>query len=198
MRYLVTIDRCVHAASSPPSPCEPTVAFTTPNYSRSTAMTSFTTALASALLVLAGCSGSLPGLSPQPDRSPLQVSATNGTADTAPLFSWTPVGATSVWVNDANGRTVWGIEAGGRTLANNRYERVLIPSPVPYGAYADASGSKEETPRLTTPPQTLQPGTTYTVQVTYLGGGSGGFTGQRPVLRRGSATFTVSAPVPER
>lgn len=147
------------------------------------------------LLVLAGCSGGIPGLSPQPDRSPLQVTATNGTASSAPLISWTPIGATSVYVNDANGRTVWGIEAGGRTLPNNRYERVLIESPVPYGAYADATGTNEETPRTTTAPRTLEPGQTYTANVTYLGGGSGGFTGQRPVVRRGSATFTVAVPV---
>jgi len=148
-----------------------------------------------ALLVLAGCSGGIPGLTPQPDRSPLQVTATNGTASSAPLISWTPIGATSVYVNDENGHTVWGIEAGGRTLPNNRYERVLIPSPVPFGAYADATGANEETPRITTAPKALQPGQTYTANVTYLGGGSGGFTGQRPVVRRGSATFTVAVPV---
>jgi hypothetical protein len=146
------------------------------------------------LLVLAGCSGSVPGLS-QPDRSPLQVTATNGTASAAPLISWTSGGATSVWVNDENGRTVWGIEAGGRTLSDGRYERVLIPSPVPYGAHADERGSDEEAPRITTPPQPLLPGRTYTVEVSYIGGGSGGFMSPRPVVRRGSATFTVAAPV---
>lgn len=147
------------------------------------------------LLVLAGCSGGIPGLAPQPDRSPLQVTATNGTASSAPLISWTPIGATSVYVNDENGRTVWGIEAGNRSLPNNRSERVLIPSPVPYGAYTDATGANEESPRITTAPQTLHPGRTYTAHVTYLGGGSGGFTGMRPVVRQGSATFTVAVPV---
>lgn len=157
-------------------------------------MISVQTTAAALLLVLAGCSGGIPGLTPQPDRSPLQVTATNGTASTAPVISWTPIGATSVYVNDANGRTVWGIEAGSRSLPNNRSERVLIESPVPYGAYSDGRGGAEA-PQVTTPPRTLQPGQTYTAHVTYLGGGSGGFTGMRPVVRQGSATFTVAVPV---
>ncbi|NNF58317.1 MAG: hypothetical protein HKN04_08745 [Rhodothermaceae bacterium] len=143
--------------------------------------------LLSLSLLIAGCAGGPPG-----DDSPLQVTATNGTAETTPLFSWSPVAATSLWVTDADGRTVWGIEPGGRSLPENRYEHVLIASPVPYGAYANPTSTSEETPRTTTPPGPLLPGETYTVNVTHLGGGSGGFTGRRPIVRRGSATFSVA------
>lgn len=149
-----------------------------------------------ALLTLGGCTAGcgIAPFGPAEDDSPLDVAATDGTADTAPLFSWTPVGATSAWVTDPNDRVVWGIEAGSRPLADNRSERVLIESPVPYGAYAEGGGAVTE-PRTTTAPAPLEPGTTYTVHVTYLGGGSGGFTGRRPVVRRGSATFRVAVRV---
>lgn len=143
-----------------------------------------------ALLLIAGCA--IPSFGSQAEPAPLRVTATDGSADTAPLFSWTDVDATSVWVVDPEGRTVWGIEAGGRSLPDNRYERVLIPSPVPYAAYADASGASEATPRTTTAPRPLVPGVTYTVHVTHLGGGSGGFVGRRPIVRRGSASFSVA------
>jgi len=135
--------------------------------------------------LLAGCA-----FAPSADDSPLRVSATNGTASAAPVFSWTPTGATSLWVTDPDDRSVWGIEAGGRTTAG-RYERVLLEAPVPYGAFP--GGEDDGQPHTTTAAQPLRPGTTYTVHVTYLGGGSGGFTGRRPIVRQGSATFTVSS-----
>lgn len=147
------------------------------------------------LTTLAACAG---GLGPRTPPPPLVVTATDGTASAAPLISWTDIGATSVWVEGPDGRTVWGIEAGGRSLPDNRYERVLIASPVPYGAYADRSGATEATPRTTTAPGPLEPGVTYTARVTYLGGGSGGFVGRRPIVRQGAATFTVARRTPGR
>lgn len=147
------------------------------------------------LLLLGGFSGCAGGPFGTPeDDSPLVVHASDGTSETTPLFSWTPIDAMSVWVTDEAGHSVWGIEAGGRSLPEGRYERVLIPSPVPYGAFSDRTGATEETPRITTPPGLLVPGKTYTVHVSHLGGGSGGFTGRRPIVRSGSATFSVAVP----
>ena len=88
------------------------------------------------------------------------------------------------------GREVWSIQAGMRTLSNGHAERVLIPSPVAYGAFADATG--DEALRTPTPAAALRPGERYTIFVDH--GGSGGFIGRRVVVRRGQATFTVAAP----
>ena len=148
------------------------------------------------VVFLAGCSGcTVDPFGTSADDTPLAVQASNGTLETAPLFSWTPVDATSVWVTDEEGRSVWGIEAGGQSLPEGRYERVLIPSPVLYGAFTDRAESTEETPPITTPPGLLVPGTTYTVHVTNFGGGSGGFFNRRPRGRSGSATFTVAVQI---
>jgi hypothetical protein len=138
------------------------------------------------LTLLSGCAG-LPGRDAPP--APLVVTATDGTSATAPLFSWRDVGASEVTVYDADGRVVWGIVAGIRTFADGRGERVLIPSPVPYGAFA--SGGNAEAPTTTHAATRLTPGATYTVTVRHVGGGSGGFVGRRPIVRDGSATFTV-------
>lgn len=143
------------------------------------------------LLLLAGCAAPFGA---DADDSPLVVTATDGTASAAPLISWSDVDATSVWVTDEQGRTVWGIHSGGRTGADGDYEIVRIPSPVPYAAHADGAGG-DGAPQTTTAPDVLEPGMTYTVHVSYLGGGSGGFIGRRPVVRRGSATFRVATRV---
>lgn len=140
--------------------------------------------LVSLLLVLAGC---VNPFAPPRDDSPLVVTVAEAT--TQPRIAWTSVGATSVWIGDAMGRTVWSIEAGGRTRADGRYERVLIPSPVAYGAFS--GGGSEAAPRTITPAVPLVPGETYTVRVAHIGGGDGGFTGRRPLVRRGEVTFTV-------
>ena len=147
-----------------------------------------------ALVPLAAVAACVSPFGADANDTPLAVTVSVGTA-TAPLISWDQTGATSVWVTDPDGRTVWGIEAGNRSLPDNRSERVLIASPVPYAAHADRTGATEETPRTTTEARQLEPGVTYTAQVSFIGGGSGGFTGRRPVVRRGSATFMVPARV---
>ena len=144
------------------------------------------------LLLLAGCAAPF---GTDADDSPLTVTATDGAASAAPLISWSDVDATSVWVTDGSGRTVWGIHAGGRTGAGGEYEVVRIPSPVPYAAFADGAGLGDGAPRTTTAPGVLEPGQTYTAHVSYLGGGSGGFIGRRPVVRQGEATFRVAVRV---
>ena len=141
------------------------------------------------LLLVAGCAAPFGA---DADDSPLVVTATDGTAGTAPLISWADVGATSVWVTDEQGRTVWGIHAGGQNRPDGDYEIVHIASPVPYGAYAEGT-TLGVAPRTTTTAGVLEPGVTYTAHVSYLGGGSGGFMGRRPVVRQGDATFRVTA-----
>lgn len=142
------------------------------------------------LLLLAGCAAPFGA-----DDAPLTVTVRDGTASAAPLLSWSDVGATSVWVTDEAGRTVWGLRSGGRTHADGRYEVVPISSPVPYGAYADGAGLGDGAPQTTTAPGVLEPGQTYTAHVSHVGGGSGGFVGRRPVVRQGEAPFRVAVRV---
>lgn len=140
--------------------------------------------LVSLLVLVAGC---VNPFTPPRDTSPLVVTATDGTASAAPVFSWTSAEATSLSVYDAEGRTVWGLVSGYRTLSDGRVERVEIASPVRYGAFADEADGR---PGTATPAAPLRPGT-YRVTVTHVGGGSGGFTGRRPTVRTGETTFTI-------
>ena len=140
------------------------------------------------LLLLAGCAAPF---GTDADDSPLVVTTTDGTASTVPLISWSDVDATSVWVTDEDGRTVWGLHSGGRTGTDGAYEVVGISSPVPYGAYGEGT-TLGAAPQTTTAAGVLEPGVTYTAHVSYLGGGSGGFIGRRPVVRQGEATFRVA------
>ncbi|HLA64858.1 MAG TPA: hypothetical protein VK610_10555 [Rhodothermales bacterium] len=148
--------------------------------------------LAVLLFSLAGCGGPGSLLNPY-DRTQVPRVTVDLPPGAPPQFRWTPADAEWVEVRDASGRTVWRVREGG-----GMHGVLPVTSPVAYGA-----GFPHDQPPppdgsvivMTTPPEPLRPGATYTVIVhrrdERAAASGGGFTGLRPNVYEGTATFTV-------
>jgi hypothetical protein len=145
------------------------------------------------LLAPAGCAGgSL--LNPY-DRAEVPRVTVDAPPGAPPTFRWAPPDAEWVEVREAAGRVVWRVVEGG-----GMHGPVPVRSPLAYGAGAprEVNPPDDAVARSVVGPEPLRPGAPYTVVVrrrdARAAASGGGFTGVRPNVYEGTATFTAPGP----